>query len=153
MSVSTNSIIHYTNKFENLLGIISEGFKVKYCSKLMLSHKWKINNQVPMISFCDIPFSSFQEDILKFMEVMASDCRKTGPIKRELIQCFTWQSVHRLIIYILIKWQKQLLKKADIKTLDFMQKLIVNTKNYQSDLERGKIKIKDYRFYNEREWR
>lgn len=43
--------------------------------------------------------------------------------------------------------------KADIRALDFMKKLIVYAKNYQADLERKDIKLPDYRFYNEREWR
>lgn len=43
--------------------------------------------------------------------------------------------------------------KADIRALDFMKKLIVYAKNYQADLERKDVKIIDYRFYNEREWR
>src|ERR1700761_1038581 len=66
MAISTNSIIHYTDKLENLLGIISEGFRVKYCSEIMESPKWRIDALVPMISFCDVPFSSFRDHITAY---------------------------------------------------------------------------------------
>jgi hypothetical protein len=65
MAVSSNSIIHYTKRFEILLKILEEGFKVSYCKEYIRSEKlnFKVNMVVPMISFCDIPFSSFGNHI------------------------------------------------------------------------------------------
>ncbi|WP_184548354.1 abortive infection system antitoxin AbiGi family protein [Mucilaginibacter sp. FT3.2] len=63
MAVSTNSIIHFTSELDNLLGILTEGFKVKYCLERLESHRRFLHMAVPMISFCDIPFSTFQNHI------------------------------------------------------------------------------------------
>lgn len=59
MSISTNSIIHYTNSLDNLIGILQEGFRIKYCSeRLNLGQSRYSSAAHPMISFCDIPLSA-----------------------------------------------------------------------------------------------
>ncbi|RZJ20426.1 MAG: hypothetical protein EON51_15145 [Acinetobacter sp.] len=62
MSLSTNSIIHYTDTFKKLLGILSEGFSIKYCAERLVVDGSKGSSAAhPMISFCDIPLSQSSE--------------------------------------------------------------------------------------------
>jgi len=61
MAISTNSILHYTKSIEALKGILSEGFKIKYCSEKLILTTGKGNGSFaahPIISFCDIPLSN-----------------------------------------------------------------------------------------------
>ena len=57
MPISTDSIIHYTDDIDKLKGIISEGFKIKYCLEVLETTDHTISNAHPMISYCDIPLS------------------------------------------------------------------------------------------------
>jgi hypothetical protein len=154
MAVSTNSIIHYTDKLDSLLGIISEGFKVRFCSELMQSPKWRIDALVPMISFCDIPFSSFQDHVQAYGSYgigLSKDWAYNNGINPVLYMSKGSSINNTYLNYMAETISKK--TKADLKAMDFMKKLIVYAKNYQADLERKNVKIPDYRFYNEREWR
>src|ERR1700744_314447 len=57
MAISTNSIIHYTDSYEALTGILGEGFRVKYCLEKLRLGKGMSRAAHPMVSFCDIPLS------------------------------------------------------------------------------------------------
>jgi len=53
MPPSLNSVIHYTDTFAQLSGIIEEKFKVKYYLEKVIGTEVAF----PMVSFCDIPLS------------------------------------------------------------------------------------------------
>ena len=154
MAISTNSIIHYTDKLDSLLGIISEGFRIKFCSEIMQSPEYRINLMVPMISFCDIPFSSFQDHIQAYGSYgigLSKQWAYRNGINPVLYMSKGSSINRKYLNYMAETIPKK--TKADIKALDFMKQLIVYAKNYQADLERKDTKIENYRFYNEREWR
>lgn len=51
---NSNSLFHYTSTYDNLCGIIRNGFKPNYCKEILL------NGSIiglPMVSFCDIPIT------------------------------------------------------------------------------------------------
>lgn len=154
MAISTNSIIHYTDKLDSLLGIISEGFRVNFCSEVMQSPKYKVSLLVPMVSFCDIPFSSFQDHINAYGSYgigLSKDWAFRNGLNPVLYMSKGSSINRQYLDYMAETIPKK--TKADIKAMDFMKKLIVYAKNYQADLERKNTKIENYRFYNEREWR
>lgn len=65
MAISLNSVIHYPQTIDNLKGILSEGFRVKYCLEKVTG----VPVAFPMVSFCDIPLSdalSHSENYGKF---------------------------------------------------------------------------------------
>jgi hypothetical protein len=66
MGISTNAVIHFTNKIERLRGILTEGFKVKYCLEKNYVKGGQISAAVPMVSFCDLPLSEIKNHILKY---------------------------------------------------------------------------------------
>ena len=57
MGLSSNTLIHLTDKKESLIGILKEGFKVKYCNEQISMKDGPISAAFPMISFSDIPLS------------------------------------------------------------------------------------------------
>lgn len=51
---NSNSLFHYTRTYDNLCGILRNGFKPNYCKETLL------NGSIiglPMVSFCDIPIT------------------------------------------------------------------------------------------------
>ena len=51
---NSNSLFHYTGAYDNLCGILRNGFKPNYCKEVLL------NGSIiglPMVSFCDIPIT------------------------------------------------------------------------------------------------
>lgn len=64
MSISTNSVVHYTDSIEKLKGILEEGFRLKYCVEkfeFIPGEEQKI--VYPMVSFCDIPFTEIKNHV------------------------------------------------------------------------------------------
>lgn len=51
---NSNSLFHYTRTYDNLCGILRNGFKPNYCKETLL------NGSIiglPLVSFCDIPIT------------------------------------------------------------------------------------------------
>lgn len=57
MSITSSSLIHYTNSLAVLKSILKEGFRVKYCLEEIYTKGGSIHLAVPMVSFCNLPFS------------------------------------------------------------------------------------------------
>lgn len=66
MSLSSNSVIHFTNNKEALVGILQKNFKITYCNEQILLADSVVKIQVPMVSFCDIPLSKIKDHIDKY---------------------------------------------------------------------------------------
>jgi hypothetical protein len=62
-ALSANSLFHFTNSFDNLLSILKEEFRPRFCLEdfsLMfvgMSTDPKQEWGVPMVCFCDLPLS------------------------------------------------------------------------------------------------
>lgn len=149
MAISTDSIIHYTDDIEKLKGIISEGFKIKYCVEVLYTNDEQTSNAHPMISFCDIPLSESNRHFGLY------GCYGIGMSKE-------WAKKMRInpVLYI----EKESYIGASIKnsftataTDPEIKELIIQTKcftkNYSGRLKRGSIDSDNYIFYDEREWR
>jgi hypothetical protein len=73
MSVSANTLFHFTLKKEDLLNILKNGFYPRYCIedvKLSFEERYQklahAEIAIPMVSFCDIPLSQIRSHILRF---------------------------------------------------------------------------------------
>ncbi|HRG34236.1 MAG TPA: abortive infection system antitoxin AbiGi family protein [Saprospiraceae bacterium] len=67
MGVTTNSVFHFTwqkSTFSKIL--LDGGFKMKYCGEEHHLNTGKFEGAVPMVSFCDIPFSKAEEHLDKY---------------------------------------------------------------------------------------
>ncbi len=80
MALSSNSLIHLTQKKEALIGILENNFKIKYCYEIINTSSGKINAAFPMVSFCDIPLSQIKEHINKYGSY-GIGLKKNGRIK------------------------------------------------------------------------
>jgi len=58
--------VHFTESAEQLKGILSIGFKVKYCRERILFGDTEKVFRLPVVSFCDIPISEAEENKSKY---------------------------------------------------------------------------------------
>lgn len=154
MGISTNSIIHYTQTYEALTGILDEGFRVKYCLEKLRLYSTNSNAAHPLVCFCDIPLSESNRHFNAYGHY-GIGLSKSWALKNEINPVIYIdsgslfaQSIENLVVERrrnntnLTDEQKQLILK--IKSY---------AKNYQGNLRRGSKVIRNYRFYDEREWR
>lgn len=155
MSLSTNSVIHYTDSLNNLKGILKDGFHIKYCVETFSSDKGSISGAFAMVSFCDIPLSETKNHITSYggygIGLSKEWASKNG------MNPVLYVDKDSLIGKIVMEQAQR--HSADKTTtnrvfkLDFVY-LISYIKNYQGPLIRkGETIDKNYKFYNEREWR
>ena len=66
MSLSANTLIHFTKDKDVLKKILEENFKVFNCRENILLGGIAKSFHIPMVSFCDIPLSQVKEHIEKY---------------------------------------------------------------------------------------
>lgn len=159
MGLSSNTIIHFTNTFTALKGILSDDFKINYCSERVNGSSEFIHLGIPMVSFCDIPFSQIIEHVTKYgnygvgLKKSWANTNKMNPVL--YINKYSSIIEHLIHLIDLLKGGEEIvtIKKFTIeqkKSFDILRYI----KNYQDDLKRANGKVyKDYRFSDEREWR
>lgn len=158
MTISTNSIIHFTSEISFLKGILKSGFKIKYCSeKLILSsdtNQYK-NSFVahPMVCFCDIPIKSSLEHV-KMYGSYGIGLSKDWANKKGINPVLYINKDSMIAKNISMLLTKRRTKKLDNETNKDIIRIKAFSKNYSGKLfKNGKLIDNEYRFYDEREWR
>lgn len=156
MPISTESIIHYTDKFEKLSSIIKEGFRIKYCKEML--HLTGTNGSSaahPMICFCDIPLSQSYEHFKSY------GCYGIGLTKGWAVRnginpvlYISTGSHFAITIHSLIKERRKTNSNLTEQQKNEILRIKCFAKNYRGQLIRHDGTINNgYIFYNEREWR
>ena len=167
MSLSSNSVIHYTKSLTNLKGIIEKRkFHLGYCTDYIREENKAENAHfeiaVPMVCFCDIPFTEVSK-LTKEYGCYGIGLSKKWAMEKGLNPVLYFDSkskatrILNAIEYLSnsivnytneenIAHKSQNLKKEYEGLLGYIK----NYKNISSKV--GKIPP-DYIFYNEREWR
>ncbi|MDJ1503540.1 abortive infection system antitoxin AbiGi family protein [Xanthocytophaga agilis] len=159
MPISPNSLIHFTNTKEALIGILRDAFKIKYCYECIKSHtKPKtLKYAIPMVSFCNIPLSQIKNHLESYGPYGIGLNLKWGQQKG--LNPVIYLDVYSNITESIYELQRSTINNRKGSTvLTENQKQILDilcyAKNFEADLERrGHKKIKNYRFSDEREWR
>ncbi|GFD72570.1 hypothetical protein KUL113_19900 [Tenacibaculum sp. KUL113] len=157
MAISTNSIIHYTKELKYLKGILENGFKVFYCyEKVLSSKKGYMHSVFPMISFCDIPLAQVKQHIDSYGDYgigLTKDWAKSYGLNPVLY----FDKDSELINYFRSEFErlneKRKKKEIENEDIEHLIKILSYSKNYEADLTRKDKTIKNYRFYDEKEWR
>ncbi len=154
MAISTDSIIHYTNKLNVITSILNEGFRLKYCAEKILLGEGKSNAAHPMVSFCDIPLSDSVQHFGTYGEYGIGLSKKWA-IENGInpVIYIDRDSLIAKNIYELIKERRKKDSNLTIKQKKEILQIKSYAKNYSGHLKTKKVDIKDYRFYDEREWR
>jgi len=146
MALSTNSVFHFTNNIDALKGILSNQFRIKYCLEKIETKQKIVEYAVPMVSFCDIPLSQVINQIKKYGGY-GIGLSKPWAKSRGLNPVLYLEKKSTILNETLIK-----AKFADTNS-DVVQEFLRYTKNYEGELIREDKINKNYRFYDEREWR
>ncbi len=157
MAISTNSIIHYTKELKYLRGILENGFKVFYCyEKVLSSKKGYLHSVFPMISFCDIPLAQVKQHLDSYGHYgigLTKDWAKSKGLNPVLY----FDQDSELINYFRSEFErlnnKKNNKEIEYEDIEHLIKILSYSKNYEADLTRKGKTIKNYRFYDEKEWR
>lgn len=149
MGLSSNSLIHFTKTLTNLESILKDNFKVLYCHEIICSKK-EIHTFVPMVSFCDIPFSQIKKHIKSYGNY-GIGLKKEWAKKNRLNPVLYFDqnsSLGEHLIEIFLESSNKTFKDGEYP-IDIFNYL----KNYEGDLYRKGKLLKNYRFSDEREWR
>lgn len=163
MAISTNSIVHYTKNLENLLQILKTGFSMKYCREDFFWKESTLKYAYPMVCFCDIPLSEVKKHLDSYGHY-GIGLKKDWAIKNGLnpvLYLEKQSSLSESLMQQIMRFhknKKEVLINPEIKKIDevWRQELITlcsYVKNYDGDLIIESETKKDYRFYDEREWR
>lgn len=164
MSLSTNSIIHYTKTLKNLFGILENGFTVKYCKEeFFFGQTTTLRFAYPMVCFCDIPLTEVKNHLDSYGH-FGIGLSKEWAVRKKLNPVLYLEKESSLTSSILqqtrrISENKKKVEKnpAAVKIDDVWRQELLTTssymKNYVGDLIIKGRTFPNYRFYNEREWR
>lgn len=135
------------------MGILKDNFKLKYCLEKFNNDDSPMEYAIPMVSFCDIKLSEIKEHIEKY-GYYGIGLSKSWAVEKGL----------NPVIYLngssnfskgLIGTAQKIIKSSEFDSVDQtnIANLIQYTKSYESELTRKGIKIENYRYADEREWR
>jgi hypothetical protein len=163
MTISSDVLVHFTHNKQALKGILEDNFRVSYCKETPEISTNRTCVYVPMVSFCDIPLSQVKYHIEIYGCYGLGLTRDWGlknglnPLTYVESSSNFSQSLANAVNYFLPKARQENLKLAQddeyFKAVLGLGELIGNIKSYSGDYERGGKTHKDYRFYDEREWR
>ncbi len=154
MAISTNSIIHYTNSIEVLKKILEEGFMIKYCAEILYLGEGSSEAAHPMISFCDIPLSDSSQHFSAYGKYgigLSKDWAILNGVNPVLY--IDKNSLFAKSLLELITERRKNDSNLTQKQKNEILQIKAYAKNYSGILKRLDVNSKDYKFYDEREWR
>jgi len=155
MTISTDSIIHYTNQFDNLTSILKEGFHIKYCAEILkLGKSGSSKAAHPMVSFCDIPLSDSKQHFNAYGKYGIGLSKKWATRKGvNPVIYIAKTSLLAVSIHEQIKERRKKESNLSEKQKKEILQIKSYAKNYSGELIRGEVHNQNYKFYDEREWR
>lgn len=156
MALSSNSLIHFTKSQDSLYKIIEEGFRLKYCKETFNLSGNDETLHVPMVSFCDIPFSQIKNHLDSYGQYGIGLSKKWA-VEKRLNPVLYIQSnsavanSYKSLVRILNTKEKEGVIDGDARRM--AKDIVRYIKKYEGTLEREGQKPKFYRFSDEREWR
>jgi len=158
MPLSSNSIFHFTNSRDKLLGILENLFIPYYSLESLEINSQRVRLSIPMVCFCDIPLSQIKEHIGVYGNYGIGMIRQWA-IERKLNPVFYLESksilatsIDNIQDKIISAYQKKDYKLSIREKDEFY--ILRYIKNYQGNfVYRGKVIKRDYKYYDEKEWR
>jgi hypothetical protein len=158
MPLSSNTLIHFTKSKEDLMGILSNNFKLFYCKETIILDEKENTFHVPMVSFCDIPLSEVKDHISKYGNYgigLTKDWGKRNGLNPVLY--VAQKSKISINIGKVINYHARKIAGANLNEVGEEIRsafdIVRYMKNYEGTLKRATQEVESYRFSDEREWR
>jgi hypothetical protein len=156
MSLSSNSLFHFTKTKESLFGILKEGFRVRYCPEDMIIGNLERTIAIPMVCFCDIPLGES-----KIHRQIYGDCgiglKKQWAIENGLNPVLYIEKESEISDYFNVVYKhlsnSGMSAQINHELKDSLLNIFSYIKNYENYYDYNQKFYLNYRFYDEREWR
>jgi hypothetical protein len=161
MPISTNTVFHFTNSFENIVSILENNFRPHFCLEDLTVvmpdriHEADLVFAIPMICFCDIPLSQATPHLKRYGQY------GIGLSKRWAIQAGLCPVLYIIQNSPLASKLFSIISKlstlprdkvGNSPEMDYFHDFSSYLKPYEGFSPKGDSK-KIWRFYDEREWR
>lgn len=156
--LSSDSLFHFTDSAENLIGILRNEFYPRYSLEKLELNGERLEMAFPMVCFCDIPLSQIKNHIHTYGSYGIGMSRKWAD-KMGLNPVLYLRPGAALaeIIYSIVNItvgtehlkETNSLRSLQLKAADLFKYI----KPYEGDFMRKGRLIRNVRFYDEREWR
>lgn len=165
MTISSNTLFHFTRSTDSLVGILRNEFKPSYCledySLLPGAAPESPKVAIPMVCFCDIPLSQISEHLATYGDFGIGLSKDWGMKKgvSPVLYAYPGSSTAGALnaagtrLAELRKESEQALKELGEETLVKLYPLLAHVKPYAGKIFRDDEWGDEVRFYNEREWR
>lgn len=165
MAISSDTLFHFTSKFDYLASILKGAFYPRYSMELIPSKNRetgivkKINKAVPMVCFCDIPLSQVKDHI-NFYGSYGIGLKKSWG-QRAGLNPLIYIDQDSILSDHIVDLSYQIFR-PELKDWDEFTELkakyheiVRHIKPYSgNNIDRSSgTEIENYIFYNEREWR
>jgi len=158
ITLSANTLFHFTSSIDNLINILTNEFEPRYCLDQVCLFRER--TAIPMVCFCDIPLSQIKDHIENYGRYAIGLSKDWG--KRKGINPVLY-SYPNSTLSITINSMGEALYKEDTtqtgKSFNVKSAAVLLiyttlfTKPYEGVLIRENANPKTVRFYDEREWR
>ncbi|MDD4984720.1 MAG: abortive infection system antitoxin AbiGi family protein [Dehalococcoidales bacterium] len=154
-TLSPNTLFHFTNSLNNLLGILDNTFYPRYCYEefdlIDNDQQHFIHDAFPMVCFCDIPLSLLINHIERYGQYGLGMTKQWGISKGLNPVIYFNRNSHLARNYSVLT--NELLLSID-PTGQAFHETMGYVKPYEGTLYReGKTIAHNVRFYDEHEWR
>ena len=153
MTISANTLFHFTKDLNTIVSILETKFYPRLCLEDTVIPQFPFRLAIPMVCFCDIPLSQIADHTSKYGNY-AIGIKKDWAIKQSVTPVL-YVHENSLISNTIISEMRELGKKKsaeeDIttKVMKYIDTICL-MKRYQGFDDRLK---RDIRYYDEREWR
>ena len=137
-TISANTLFHFTNNLENLIGILTNNFYPRYCrenhsvfyTKDMAKRLGYSDIAIPMVCFCDIPLSSIRNHINVYGRYAIGLSKEWGKQKRVSPVMY---ALSNSISATVIRKSLYAIEKCIHKSNSHLDALYSNNPNYKQD--------------------
>jgi hypothetical protein len=158
MNISSNSLFHFTSKFETLKKILENDFYIQFCGETFLNvvtgfSEDYLEKGVPMVCFCDLPLSQVNNHTAIYGGY-AIGLSKAWGIKNK-VNPIIYTYYNSDLTAKLFEFYKTLRSEQNKpKGLHYhLDGIMQYVKPYSGVFKKGRKIYKNYKFYDEREWR
>lgn len=148
MNLNSISLFHFTNKMDNIVHILKDGyFWPIYCPEVDKTKNGdKYAYAFPMVCFCDIPLSQINEQTDDYGSY-AIAMSKEWATEKGISPVLYYSSTESLAIKLFKRNMNKISKKDKILWFALLKKCRGKTWSWKANKYKNKI------LYNEREWR